>query len=124
MCPHLHTHVLSSQGRNGGHLAPHAFFDFRATSAAFGVFDALRGAALEAHVADELARIVAAHDLAEKVDMVDAGRVNLFFTEVEEAEARADWDAASAAGVDVSGVEWLSKEDTDEVRAPAVCILG
>ncbi|KAI0057377.1 FAD dependent oxidoreductase [Artomyces pyxidatus] len=117
-------------GANGGHLAPHKFFEFRRNVKAFGYYDAIKGVDIEEHVASEIARILKTEGLEDKVDFVDGGRINLLFTQEEEDEAREDYEAAKIAGVDLSSVQWLSKEDVQKtygapypaVRIPAANI--
>ncbi|KAI0316142.1 FAD dependent oxidoreductase-domain-containing protein [Amylostereum chailletii] len=99
--------------RNGGHLASHNFLEYTANVAAFGPEDARRAVDIENYVVSELVRLIKTEGLENAVDLVEAGRTVLLFTEAEEAATRADHAAAEAAGVDVSTTEWLSKEDVE-----------
>ncbi|KAH9852000.1 FAD dependent oxidoreductase [Lenzites betulinus] len=97
-------------GRNGGHLTANVFQDFAAYSALFGVDDAKRAIALEKHTVSEIVNILNLSGHQHAVDLIAGGRTNLLFTEPEVAEARIDYEAAKKAGIDVSGVEFLTKE--------------
>ena len=102
-------------GRNGGHLAPSAFGSFASKQRTFGTKHALAQIALENHNTEAIVRILAEKKLAEEVDLVNGGRLELYFTREEQEEARKDYEAAKAAGVPLSDVEFLSKEAMAEV---------
>jgi len=110
-------HGITFIGRNGGHLAPCNFFGFKHRSETFGLDEARRAILIEEYTAKCLSGILRAEGLESAVDLVNGGRTNLFFSAREEQEARADFEAAKHAGVDVSGVQWLSKEDVEQVMA-------
>lgn len=59
--------------------------------------------------------IITFENLAEAVDLAAWGHIDLLITDAEVNNAKVDLEGAKAAGVDVSGVEWLSKEAMDEV---------
>ncbi|KAI0940977.1 hypothetical protein AcV7_003206 [Taiwanofungus camphoratus] len=98
-------------GRNGGHLAPHAFSNFRRHAKNLGIDEALRGIAIEKHTAAEIVKIVQEHHMESAVDLVTGGRIELLFTKEEFLNAKADYEAAQAAGADLHGVEWLDEEE-------------
>jgi hypothetical protein len=50
------------------------------------------------------------------VDLVEGGHLKLMFTDKEKEEAEADVAAAREAGVDLSSVERLSREEMKSVR--------
>lgn len=52
---------------------------------------------------------------AKDVDFISSGRVIFLFTEEEEAFTHAEFEAAKASGLDMSGVTWFTKEETQEV---------
>ena len=106
---------LIDAGRNGGHLTPHAYGDFRVLEGAYGRDEALRAIEIERYTASEVYRILTEEDKVEHVDFVPGGRVVLFFTAEEHEEARKDYEAAVAAGVDMQGVEWFTKEEVQTV---------
>ncbi|GJE98599.1 FAD dependent oxidoreductase [Phanerochaete sordida] len=114
-------------GRNGGHLTAYAYNGFRWLRQLYGEDEAVRGLAIERYTAAEVFRILKENAKVEHVDFVPGGRVILLFTAQEHDSARADYDAAKEAGIDLSDVEWLSRE---EVKArfgaayPAVVIPG
>lgn len=60
-------------------------------------------------------KLLAEQNKTDFVDFVSGGRVYLAFSERELAGWKADFEAAKAAGVDVSAAEWFSKEETQEV---------
>ncbi|KAI0041825.1 FAD dependent oxidoreductase [Auriscalpium vulgare] len=113
--------------RNGGHLAPHSFGEFQSNVEKFGIYDAIRAVDIEEHVYRELSRIVEKENLADKVDFEPAGRTALLFTEKEVDSARENYEAAKAAGVNMSAVQWLDKDTVEKtygasypaVRMPA-----
>ncbi|EGN96963.1 hypothetical protein SERLA73DRAFT_185222 [Serpula lacrymans var. lacrymans S7.3] len=113
-------------GRNGGHLTPAAFFDFKRHVTEYGTDEAIRSLALEAHTASSLVSIINAHGLEEKVDLVEGGHIDLLITEKEVEDARDDYEAAEKAGVDLRNVQWMSKEEMQAYGTlyPAVRIPG
>ena len=54
--------------------------------------------------------------LENEVDLVEGMRTILFFTKEEEARARDEYEAAKAAGINVSVAEWLAKDEVGRVR--------
>lgn len=82
-----------------------------------GKGDALRELELEQYTAAEMGKLIRAHNLADAVDFLDGGRTELCFTQAECGDARADYEAAKAAGANLQGVEWLSnlKEEVEAV---------
>ncbi|KAH8980511.1 FAD dependent oxidoreductase [Lactarius hatsudake] len=114
-------------GRNGGHLSAHNFMGFVNDAATWGIFDAIKSVRIEEHVVDAITSLVKNARLENEVDLVEGVRTNLFFTSEEEAKARDEYEAAKAAGVDVSVVEWLSQSDVKETYGahyPAVRLPG
>ncbi|KAI8985631.1 FAD dependent oxidoreductase [Trametes punicea] len=85
--------------RNGGHLTANFFQEFTAYSALFGIEDAKRAITLEQRTVSEIIKLV------QETDKESA---------LEIAEARMDFEAAKAAGVDVSRVEFLTKEQVEK----------
>jgi hypothetical protein len=51
------------------------------------------------------------------VDLVQGGHVRLLCTDEDVIDAKVDFDAARDAGADVSKVEWLSKDEVEEVSS-------
>lgn len=113
-----------SLGRNGGHLAPHAFFSFNATAELHGLSEAKRSVAIEQYTESRIRDILADSGDTDHVDFVSGGRITLFFSHDEERVARADYEAAKIAGVDLSGVYWLTREEVQKVcaQAQSLCI--
>lgn len=80
-----------------------------------GVTEAKKQYYLEQHTAQSLVSIIHANDWTEGVDLVNGGHIQMLVTEEEEGAVRADYEAASDAGLDVDPVSWLSKEEMLEV---------
>lgn len=81
----------------------------------YGKAEAIRATALEQYTVAEVLKVIREHGRETDVDLVSGGLTELAFSEQELAEAKADFAAAQAAGVDVSRVKWLSKEEVQEV---------
>lgn len=104
-----------STGRNGGHLTPATFGNFKATQAAYGTDEAIRGFQLERYTATEILRIIKQENLETEVDLVAGGHITLLLSKRDFENNREDYDAAIAAGMDLDEVEWLDKEYMNEV---------
>ncbi|KAH9989908.1 FAD dependent oxidoreductase [Russula compacta] len=102
-------------GRNGGHLTAHNFRGFARDASAWGIFDAIRAVHIEEHVVDAITSLVKNAGLKNEVDLVEGVRTMLFFTKEEEAKARDEYEAARAAGINVSVAEWLSEDEVDKI---------
>ncbi|KAJ3918744.1 FAD dependent oxidoreductase [Lentinula edodes] len=98
-------------GRNGGHLTPNVFFDFCNYKARYGQQEALKALELENHTAMGILEFISSQNIAGAVDLVAGGHLTAFVTNDEFLRAKEDYDAVKAAGIDLSNVEWLSKED-------------
>ncbi|KAI0351289.1 FAD dependent oxidoreductase [Trametes cingulata] len=101
-------------GRNGGHLTAHAFHDFAPYAAAHGIPDALRAVALENRTVAHIVALLHDSGADAQVDLVAGGRTHLMFTRAEEEATRRDYEMAKEAGVDLEGVEFLTKEQVQE----------
>ncbi|KAF8609861.1 FAD dependent oxidoreductase [Ceratobasidium sp. AG-I] len=115
-------------GRNGGHLTAATIHDFQERVKAHGLDDALRAVALEKYtVASILQFLDKQPDASKEVELVKGGHVSLLFTPDEIEAARGDMAAATEAGMDLAGVEWLEPEDTKQrfrVQLPGVYSPG
>lgn len=115
-------------GRNGGHLTAATIHDFRERVKAHGLDDALRAVALEKHTVSSILKFLDKQPGASKeVELVKAGHVSLLFSPDEVEAARADIVAATEAGMDTTGVEWLEPENMKQrfrVRLPGVYSPG
>ena len=110
----LYTYI----GRNGGHLAPNPFLDFKASQAVYGSSEALARLYIEKHSAASLVSVLTSHNIHEKVDLVNGGRIEVHMTDEERRGARADFEAVKNAleteqgekdpGL-LDGVEWLEE---------------
>ncbi|KIP01827.1 hypothetical protein PHLGIDRAFT_131084 [Phlebiopsis gigantea 11061_1 CR5-6] len=98
-------------GRNGGHLTAATHEDFVYREKLYGKEDAVRETALQQYTVAELVKVIREHGREVDVDLVSGGCMQLFFSEQELADARADFAAAQDAGIDVSQVEWMGKEE-------------
>ncbi|GBE89423.1 predicted protein [Sparassis crispa] len=100
-------------GRNGGHLAPHAFSDFRGHAEKHGTAEALRAVAMEFYTASEIVKIIKEKKKESIVDLVEGGRMELLISQQEVVNEKANYEAAKAAGANVAGVTWLTKEEVE-----------
>jgi hypothetical protein len=107
-------------GRNGGHLSAHNFMGFRRDTTAWGIFDAIRAVHIEDHVVDAITSLVKDAGLEDEVDLIEGSRTNLFFTIEEEEKARDEYEAAKAAGINVSIAEWLPEGEVEKVQRHSV----
>jgi hypothetical protein len=89
---------------------------FQKDVAAWGIVDAIKAVHIEAHVVDTIASLVKSAGIENEVDLVEGMRTILFFTKEEQAEAYDEYEAAKAAGIDVSVAEWLTESEVEEVR--------
>lgn len=100
-------------GRNGGHLTPHTFYSFAERQNRFGTDEAIRSSALEQYTVSSLVNIIERNGWSEKVDLVNGGNIRLFFTEDEEREARTDFECAEHMGINLDGVQWLTRAEVE-----------
>ncbi|KAJ7617460.1 FAD dependent oxidoreductase [Mycena polygramma] len=114
-------------GRNGGHLTPLVFLGFRGFQSKYGTTQAVRCLELENHTASEIVKIIREEGWTKAVDLVENGHTSLFFTPGELAGAQADFEAATAAGMSIPDVHWLTEEETQlkyGAKFPAVELGG
>ncbi|KAJ7088678.1 FAD dependent oxidoreductase [Mycena epipterygia] len=97
-------------GRNGGNLTPFEFRDFRKVEAQFGRAGALRHFAIERYSATEMVRIARAGGWADAIDLVEGGHIGLMLTHEQLHEAKADIDAAVAAGANINA-SWFDRDE-------------
>ncbi|KAF8515231.1 FAD dependent oxidoreductase-domain-containing protein [Hysterangium stoloniferum] len=107
-------------GRNGGHLTPSIYQSIRSNAAKYGISDAIRGLAIENHTADNIVSFIKSYGVENDVDLVYSQHIDLFFTEEEEKNAKADYDAAKLAGIGIDGIDFLSGDQTAELYGPRV----
>ncbi|CAE6535884.1 unnamed protein product [Rhizoctonia solani] len=114
--------------RNGGHLTAATIHDFQQRAEIHGVDEALRAIALERHtVASIVGFLNKTPGAAKGVDLVRGGHVSLLFTPAEIEAARRDIEAATKAGMDLTGVEYLEPGITKQrfrVELPAIYSPG
>jgi hypothetical protein len=84
-------------------------------SEAYGADEALRAVALEHHTVSGLLNIIEREGWSKDIDLVDGGSNELLFTQKEIDAAKFDWDAAERAGVDLTNIHILDKEDIEKV---------
>jgi hypothetical protein len=106
---HLHL------GRNGGNLTPVTFKHFHENEKLYGTDEALRALAIENYTISEILRILHTEELGDAVDLVQGGHAELHFTEKESETAKANFDSAKSAGVDLSLVEWITQDQMESV---------
>jgi hypothetical protein len=106
--------MITTSGRNGGHLTPKRFLNFRKCELAYGADQAIRSADLESYTCAELVKIIQTENL--DVDLVAGGHIAMLVTDKEVETTQADYTAAKAAEVNLEDVEWLSKEAMEAVR--------
>ncbi|CAL1713984.1 unnamed protein product [Somion occarium] len=99
-------------GRNGGHLVSHTFFDFLKCQTEHGKEEALRSYNIEEYVVKEVTKLLEENSKGDDVDLVAGGRLILFFSKEELLEAKSDFLAAKEIGLDLSGIQWFTKEET------------
>ncbi|KAJ7210403.1 FAD dependent oxidoreductase [Mycena pura] len=113
--------------RNGGHLSPRVFMDFRGYQSKYGTDQAMRAFEMENRTTAELVKIIRGQGWAGTVDLVEGGHTSLFLTPNEQADLKADFEAAKAAGIELKDVRWLTEEETQikyGVPYPAVELAG
>ena len=115
-------HMDCPAGRNGGHLTPHAYGEFRSQELLYGTDEALRHVAIEQYTVSEVVKILKGANKTDHVDLVSGGRVILFFTAQQYDEARKDFEAAQQAGIVMNGVEWFTKAQVQEVQSGPVLL--
>ncbi len=84
--------------------------------AEWGIFEAIKAIHIEDYVVDAITLLVKDAGVEDEVNLVEGSRTILFFTEEEEAEARDEYEAAKAAGINVSDIEWLTEDEIEKVR--------
>jgi hypothetical protein len=90
--------------------------NFRRYADKYGTDQALKSIAIEQYTVSALLEILESKSLADAVDLVAGGHGCLLFNEEYVEDAKADFAAARAAGMDVSQVKWLSSGDVELVR--------
>ncbi|KAF8966785.1 FAD dependent oxidoreductase-domain-containing protein [Flammula alnicola] len=104
-------------GRNGGHLTRNVFSSFLSRQAAYNTSEAIKSYLIEKYTAEALLQFITDRHLEDEVDLVEGGHVTIFRTEEEESDARKDYEAAKAAGLDAGGdmgVKWIGNEELTE----------
>ena len=108
---------LFRAGRNGGHFTAVTFQDFSSYAGSYGTDEALRAVALEKHVVTEVVKLVKDSGKEADIDLVSGGTTMLWVSDEEAAQGRADYDAAKAAGADLSEVHLLTSDEMLKVCA-------
>ena len=96
-------------------MIPNYCFGFQARKRTYGEDEAKKIHLIEKYTEKEIIKIVEEHQLGDVIDLSSGAHVMMFVTEKEETDARVDYEAAKTAGLDVSEVEWLSKETMQAV---------
>ena len=84
-------------------------------SQAHGKEETLRELAIQQYTVEHILQIIRDLDVEGYVDLIPNEHVDLLFTEGEFIAAKADYEAVQAAGVDLSRVKWLSREQVKSV---------
>ena len=116
------TQCVSTTGRNGGHLTAHNFLDFASDWKAHGLEEARRAVEIEEYTAIEIAKLVREHGLEHMIDYVAGGRTIPAFSSAELNEMKTSYEAAKAAGIDVSAIRWLTSNEVHEVEPAFVSL--
>ncbi|PIL27976.1 hypothetical protein GSI_09920 [Ganoderma sinense ZZ0214-1] len=106
-------------GRNGGHLTPAAIHDFVHHAGQHGTDDAIRAVDLEHHTVADIVNILSNANKEKETDLVQGGHITLLFTQPEIEQAKADYEAAAAAGIDVSDVHFLTRDEVQKTYGAA-----
>jgi hypothetical protein len=72
----------------------------------------MRSFELENHTTSEIVKLIREEGWTETVDLIQGGHTTIFFTPGELAASKADYEAAKVAGIDLTDVRWLTKEET------------
>lgn len=99
------------------------FSDFSHRELHYGTAEAKKIYAIEHYTTTELLRIMKSENLDTLVDLVGSDHIGLLLTEEEVKDAKQDFDAAIAAGVDLEDVAWLSKEAVERVNSHPLMFL-
>ena len=106
-------------GRNGGHLTPAAIHDFVHHAGLYGTDDAVRAVDLEHHTVADFVKIIGDAGKEKETDLVQGGHITLLFTQSEVEQAKADYDAAAAARINVSDVHFLTQDEVHKTYGAA-----
>jgi hypothetical protein len=60
--------------------------------------------------------LLRSYKIENDVDLVHSRHLDLFFTEPEENNAKADYEVAKASGIDINGIDFLTKDETAKVH--------
>ncbi|KAH9933172.1 FAD dependent oxidoreductase [Epithele typhae] len=101
-------------GRNGGHLTPYLFQDFRKKALQFGSAQAKAGFDLEQYNARALVKIIQDEGIADAIDLVHGGHTCILMSDEDWDDLQNDFEAARAAGTDLSSVAWFTKKEMYE----------
>ncbi|KIK57722.1 hypothetical protein GYMLUDRAFT_45893 [Collybiopsis luxurians FD-317 M1] len=102
-------------GRNGGHLTPHSFFNYRSLERQWGKSEVIKSLELENRTTMAMVKIIEEYNLTDTVDLVSGGHLSLIGSTQEYASLTADYHAARQAGLDVGDVEWFSEAEVDSI---------
>ena len=114
---------LTTTGRNGGHLTAKGPLEFKSDVKEYGLADAVRQVQIEEYTTAELTRIIHEHNITEKIDFQDPGRVAIVRTDEEFEFIRESIEGAREAGVDVGAHRLLDKEEMQKVLYCQLAIM-
>ncbi|PBK71363.1 FAD dependent oxidoreductase [Armillaria solidipes] len=97
-------------GRNGGFLSAASCTSFVELQEEYGTNEALRGLLLEHHSYNFTIDVLERHGLLNEASILFGDSIHLFEVEDEYASNKADCDAAKAAGMDMTGINWWTAD--------------
>ena len=98
-------------------MTPYPFNGFVSKQKLYGTEETIKTLKLEKYTATEIVKLIKKHNLEEAVDLVNGGHHTLIFTDEEMSEARADYDAANEAGVNLEDFEWYTAKEMESVSS-------
>jgi len=96
-------------------LSPNTFSSFVDRQAKYNTSEAIKSYTIERYTADSLVKFLKHRLLENNVDLVEGGHLTLLRTKDEERAAKADFEAASAAGLNLTAIRWIPNQMLIEV---------
>ncbi|ORY73644.1 FAD dependent oxidoreductase-domain-containing protein [Leucosporidium creatinivorum] len=98
-------------GRNGGHVTSLPVLQFGAITSLYGGEEAKRAVELEDRAVEFFVETCKQEGWEREVDLVQGGNIHLFDDEASAEAVKSELKAAEKAGIDVSKITWLSKNE-------------
>lgn len=112
-----------SSGRNGGFLSAASCTSFVELQEEYGTNEALRGLLLEHHSYNFTIDVLERHGLLNEASILFGDSIHLFEAEDEYASNKADCDAAKAAGMDMTGINWWTADYVAKVQLSSFLMI-